>query len=1584
MLEPKIRDVGQQSVWKREEVFSSDLEGVSLSATSSTCELNPPKLDLKVRSLFSEASSSDPAPDHRSDPKAYIDWAKRQSDVRIKEEALITLVGYLKENAAIVDRVDISNELESFYFSVVDELQKSKGPASFEGLRGVVSGISSLKLISHRYGYSSQLDASEHVLNNLNDRSKKIFEKAEALGGKCADGSCKPDIITFIKKNYPLDEPQTTWRARSPVWHKISGNTLKAATELQDDLDMLYLRNGKPYTMVEHEGSIYVRLDDFNASEFEKSGKDFLELNKELSDINKEIKTVRAGIERLTKEQGRFVAGLEKIFSEGYRCLAAASGAPMFASAGSVPVGRVAFLSPLEADFEKDVLLVEKFLAIGEAKRAKAILNSLYNKVEENKKDYSNAGPKLINIMVARLEVGAIVMERNEHPVRRMIEGFGQFKLAKELANKTKDLSQAEVNRYKMISQAFIARTHNAVGNHVGALDATDSADYEVAGQLDHEGDIEKSARMFFVLSDDFKRSALRKYSEEEITALYNLGMERAKAMYSEAVKASETGEKPDSEKFEHMLALLSRRISLYEKLAAAKGFDYSEQIAKMKEAKASVLYKDRRWRDLAVYVRDEIDSKYWNTSTSRDLRRGMSSFIPKELRGKDGRISLDIERIDKETLASRFDSMLRSASNHLFDHPWYVQVGSGIAGCAVGTALSSGPWGCAAGAVAGVSADMTASAALASETKQAFFANYSSTNWSEAVLNYSEGAAVSLLSTVGFKVKLLPIGTWGSKLGQGSTWRSFGSGTVNFGKGMYGMGVGTARTFADTGRFVFAKTVKIFNQYTGKKVLPEVAKLSVDRQLKSSAKYIWQIVSGAPRDLGPLEGLSIKERTLRFFRMIKWDPYAGNYVKSGFCGSLGGAWDTSFHIFERMSIPVIAGAQLSKKALGDKKDHNVLDGIEAFAWMFFATRIGVNNLGIDKGGTRLLFLLDRVQDVILQVTSGKVISTIDWQKAMLNYVSGSIPGQIRGRWLKNILGKFGRFTKGMEVKIAGFSSGKLAWSDLIHEEREVLKKLVPYINAEGLLVLRKTSEGIKVVKQNTISRKVVDSIDAITLTSEEWAVVRRLVRPLEFEMSHFSNASPLYRYLRQSTDRRAHADVLDKIAKMVGHGDVKVVVRNQIVFTKNGGKHLVEVGRILPSEQKMLREMATPLEYHPCEFIPGKANVRSLETSDPEAYQIVSKIYAMAGHDVGKPLMIQGGRVTSSHMLGEISSVFKPKILGTLTPQEEFALRRVMEGSFKKVQFVGGKEAVDEIKVKISGSLNMKGMLLFSLIHDTLLGTFYDEVRGQALMETSPGSMGTWTLMRSLTTLWPRELVKLHFGWDKKLAVFLDRLLGREFLDPIMTKWVNIWPEKAYWRETYDRAFKDESLSKFVDYHVASGIFSGGLFLYNLNTLGYAVNDQTPKTPYTPMPGSFGSLTDFLSSGKYKDKKLLSDADYVKLDKLIGKLLTETDKIIREGEDSKLIWIEDEYYRKDVVFDLALGVAASAYVANLKDPRLFKTSIQDHPQLFDFIGSAMGIMNEEGDLDRTDVVKFISDIVNDGKSTPPDVFQNYMFEERK
>jgi len=1527
---------------------------------------------------------------HR-DTIGYARWALSRGDLSAKRDALDRLLNLYSDALPSDIGKDVVDLSEALYTSVLDDAKRLDILLPADWMRNCSYLITSLVSKGNYYGFRAERVRAAAVLRELEGRFKDTVERLERSGispvydAAGAIQSFSFDAAKYLKANIPLEEPATTYRAGALRWFKVEGPSIKEVDEglsyvLEDiygrDTSSGFLRYSVPYIMREYNGGVYLRADDAVVNLVQKRALEFeggacSELVDKARRMHRDMMQLRRGISRFDAQEEDLVSeiiGLHKRAYEQIRYAALLDKGVMLADADlKPPFMQVLTPDPgRELEFELGALNITRLIEIGAYEKAEMIAKDMLREVESSPESYAIPYEKKAALLANVLEARRYIINElanyggKEDKERLRVLVMEQLNLASELdAFSSGHLSGPEGLRMRLIAAGYRVEAYDVVHNLDAAVAATDIA----------LAVLERHSQVTFNFGRDIERSRF-KFEDDDIDSevlhlAFGLAERRTRLLVSQAEKVSRSLGKFDEALFQKRSAEISALTSFIEPIAKQVMDD--DYIARIREANALLLMFDRKWYDMAVYVRDAIERPFPNSQTTKFLRGSALSYIPRKLRDENGDIRSDLEDIDWSDIDERIGAALLSASDHLFDHPFYVQVGLGIAGCAVGSALTSGPWGCPTGTALAVGGDMGVAAATADETRQSFYTKYSKLSTSEAAFNYTMGAGAILLGVVGFKTPRLPLGRWGSSLGRFSTWRNLGDSLWHTTSGIIG---GGGRLVWNSGRYLFLKA-RAMSAGSGKVV--------IDKGLAESAKTLSRILIGEGRDLGPIKGAFLRTKIASHLNLIRWDKTLNQFVYNG----VGGLVDVAFRAGERASLPYLIARKVLPNPYPNDTDstvRKVVEGIDAFMKMFLATRIGIDYLGIDRGGTRLMFFLDRMQDVILQFTSGKSISEIDWDKAAMNYITGSIPGQIRGRWLKNIEGKATRLTSEIELKSGSFSSGYLKWSELSDAERRVVKKLLPALNMNGVVGLKRAKDGsIRVVRYGILDKRARET--GIVISEEEWSTLRMLLKPLRFQISDFSNTSSIYQYWRRlaglgddinvSENAKRVVGVLDKVAGFAaGRGEnAEVFIRGMDVCVRDG-KKWVKVGSLAPAERKALRSVATPLEYHPLMYAPGSRGFQSLS---PAGKRVVRKLANFAGNDTSRPLYIQGGKVfRNGGLLGG------RRLVGTISPEDEFVLREIMSSKFPQLSTRRAGEA--GITIKVSGKLDMGGMLLFSLIHDTVIGTVWDEIRGRVFLHTDQWKMGGWTFIRSLTTLPPRELLKLRFGWDKKLAVTLDRLLGRNLLDPIVTKWINLWPSKAYWTERYDKSFADDNLSKFIDYHVAPGPFDGGLFEYNLFSLFYLFGSKIDHTPYTAMPASFSSLAEFYSSGKMRKGRRLTRDEYVALDEMVSSLLSEVERAIAEGDDSKFILVDGEPFRKDVIVDLGLGVAAAAYVAHQNNNNLFKKSVEEHGEIFEFVGKALDLVSSGDPKKRAgDVERFMRDVVDDsGSFREPPLLREY------
>lgn len=917
--------------------------------------------------------------------------------------------------------------------------------------------------------------------------------------------------------------------------------------------------------------------------------------------------------------------------------------------------------------------------------------------------------------------------------------------------------------------------------------------------------------------------------------------------------------------------------------------------------------------------------------------------------------------------------------------------IGGGIVGCLAGSILAAGPWGCPVGGiiVGGGSGALAEKVTQAQRVENARKYLEIAARSGVSLIDEKEAGANNISARNDIYISA------GMNAAGGAFFGRLGlRGVVGLFQRLGQLGLGAIKPFKDTGVALGRLTFHGLRSLFWRKPIPPTTVPEVVGVMEENGHRLWRILLGMPRKMPDEASKQLAAQSWRVkignnVGFLRWNSYTSAFEYAGLLGAAGGVLDSVFHAGERVALPYLLTEALFRRR---EKDEPLVSIFGAFASMFVATRLGVTYLGIDKGGTRLMFVMDRLQDVYNQVSSGERVSDVDWGIAAINYISGSIPGQIRGRWLKNILGRRVGLVSGVEVKAAGFASGSLTWDSLDDAERALLEKLMLKANVNSVVTIRPKAgaPGLwEIVGKSVFGKEVAaEAVPFATISQDEYFLLKRLVRPIKFRFEEMKPGSPYYEELRRLRSHgskreqelaRSTIRSLDRIAQAVGAAGktkadkrgIEILVRNGRAFLRDG-KRLIPLG-VNVDNRDMFRHLVAPIQFPVGRFMPGTVMFNGM-TAEEQA--LVQKLCKMAGGKPSETLTVQGGKVFQRHWL-----TGKEREIGTITPAENLKLVKFMVAREQLPHFVIPKDGID---IKFNSNLNTLAIILFCLIHDTLIGTAWDEFRGQMFMGMTPGQGGKYTLVRSGTTLPPREWLKLKTGWDKPWAMILDRFLGRDFIDPMLTKWMPLWAEKAPWAKHYEAAFGSGKLSDFAGFHVAPGLLDGGLFTYNLCTFGYAVNDNIGCSPFTFNPVSERRLAEVYKTGRQGSKRFLSDEDYAEIDAELSALLDLVSA--NRGNGNKQVALDDGEMRGDALLDLALGLTAAASVARQKDQNRFRESFARHGDYFKYVEDQMGRLAAErfaaggsASIDEKTAEAFVEQVVVDSSSAPPASFTDFM-----
>ncbi|MFH0799420.1 MAG: hypothetical protein V2A66_04475, partial [Pseudomonadota bacterium] len=701
----------------------------------------------------------------------------------------------------------------------------------------------------------------------------------------------------------------------------------------------------------------------------------------------------------------------------------------------------------------------------------------------------------------------------------------------------------------------------------------------------------------------------------------------------------------------------------------------------------------------------------------------------------------------------------------------------------------------------------------------------------------------------------------------------------------------------------------------------------------------------------------------------------------------------------ERISVPYVGAELLFREHKDDKPPLSWAGGV---ALMFAMNRVAYK-IGLDQGGQRMLVILDRAADAIPQLLSGQDLKEIDMYRLAANYGTGSILGQWRGRLLRDGLSKLRgqAMVKSIGLKMGQRETEKLALEHFTGPDRSLLRKLMQGANYENVTVLdregrvlvgvqfKKGRDGYKRVVEGSVRKARV----VATLTSEEQEAFSRLISvdPLAVAEEKRIFERVLWRDALAAEGKEKVAARLVSRAEPTAEERqaLKRLVSRAVLAAggkKKAGARMASMDALTPAEMTALRSgdkltagemdavkgllrrggISTPEEK---EFFARLAKRKALTPPEKEALGRLVKRKALTREEAkalrSRDKLTAAERENVKHVISKNGFPLTPQekeYLGgllsknALTPWEKKVIARMIEregGSFSEVF---AQHSVKSMKIGVKP--NWKGWLAHCIIHDVLIGTAWDGFRGgnRYILDGDGYNIGMSTFVRSLTTLPLRNLVKLKSGWDTPLATFLDRALGRDTLDPLVTKWYPHYASKGFWRKKYAKAAAGD-LEGFLEHHVAAKVWHGGPSAWHWHEpIDWATGSpRNGESPFEPIPGAYKTLAEFYASDK------LTAAQAEDVDNKVSAVIAEA-KHRLEG------WSKGE--KKSTSFDdatvveQALAMGSAAMYANKNRPERFLKTGREHRDWFEFI-----LMNGIGPVpDSPEKVKgFVGKVTESG-----------------
>jgi hypothetical protein len=230
------------------------------------------------------------------------------------------------------------------------------------------------------------------------------------------------------------------------------------------------------------------------------------------------------------------------------------------------------------------------------------------------------------------------------------------------------------------------------------------------------------------------------------------------------------------------------------------------------------------------------------------------------------------------------------------------------------------------------------------------------------------------------------------------------------------------------------------------------------------------------------------------------------------------------FHDLERASVPYLGLETIFRDQEEGKSKLSWAGGI---ALMFAVNRVAIA-AGLDPSGQRLLVMFDRAADAVPQIMSGQKLKDVDMYRLAVNYGTGSVFGQWRGRLLRDALSRrAGQAMVGnVKFKMGRRASDKMKVSAMDPTQRSMLKKLLMGGSSENVTFVNKSGEvlrGVKRTKADKLGRRYVIKSSAAeakvvaTLTQAEKVAFAKMMSARTGFDGFF--AKKAVRYVKVGTD---------------------------------------------------------------------------------------------------------------------------------------------------------------------------------------------------------------------------------------------------------------------------------------------------------------------------------------------------------------------------------------------------------------------------------------------------------------------------------
>lgn len=743
----------------------------------------------------------------------------------------------------------------------------------------------------------------------------------------------------------------------------------------------------------------------------------------------------------------------------------------LLAAANEQPTGQVNDADPIVNDFVQENFagFTAYGLLLSEAG------NSLREKLQKIVNTEDPAKAQLLNDQ-ALAEVSALILAKVEPEQQQEVQRFALSYVAEMLTQK---IGSAETLR--ALQPAAEALVFSAgVGKGLKSLKSNDKEFEKELIEFESQSLQRITARL--VQSEDehlpfqelyFTGQTLGRYIEHATAR--NSWLER------EFVDGSKERARQNFTQFRGAVVKLEKAFVPY--LAGPTGAQAKELLAGLR---MRIAYESNLMLRNSQNVMPEVaqvSQEYAGTKFIEAKLTALHQLHPKHV-SADGQVNVTADFADTPeglTAAVRERSVYAAKDNFLKDTVYVAGgtlVGSGL-GCGVGAVfgIPGGPPGMAAGCeggawvggiVGGTSGAYASQQQDVEKYRDEILAAYHSgltqvTSDEYDMYNTAGGArfAMNMVGALAFAKPAAGITQWTYRQGVGAAdWVAEQGGLRALGA-QAGARVGAIYEGAVQGLRAFPKqaveTLQLFQQepayalattaQAGRNILQNVAAdmLQMMREMKPGER-MWHLLAGYGSPFTEAVKSELARRGMWFRVAAHFGLVGKNAQPVGWRLGLSHLSTAVLHDCERIGLPVM----MTDLALNYRDGKTKMSWYGSVAMMFFMNRIGVQYMGLDPASQRFLVFFDRVSDAVYQLTSGQPWDKVDVYRIGMNYFTGTIVGQWRGKLLRDLLSRKSQglirtitLKNGSQTGRLNFTTTPKQHAHLHEEEVAVVKRLL-------------------------------------------------------------------------------------------------------------------------------------------------------------------------------------------------------------------------------------------------------------------------------------------------------------------------------------------------------------------------------------------------------------------------------------------------------------------------------------------------------------------------------------------------------------